>query len=41
VNEGIARLLARDGYARIDDAVGADLGRSAASGLSPGVSRTP
>jgi dihydroorotate dehydrogenase len=27
VNDGLARLLARDGYARIADAVGADLGR--------------
>jgi dihydroorotate dehydrogenase len=41
VNEGLARLLARDGYARVADAVGADLGPGAASGLSPGVSRTP
>ncbi len=42
VNEGLARLLARDGYARIADAVGADLeGEAAARGLSPGVSRTP
>ena len=41
VNEGLARLLARDGYARIADAVGADLRGEAAKGLSPGVSRTP
>jgi dihydroorotate dehydrogenase len=37
VNEGLARLLARDGYARVEEAVGADL-RGSAGGRSPGAS---
>jgi dihydroorotate dehydrogenase len=38
VNEGLARLLERDGFARIADAVGADLGSRGAIGRTPGVS---
>jgi dihydroorotate dehydrogenase len=42
VNEGLARLLARDGFSRVEDAVGADLGVAAgrASGRTPGVVET-
>jgi dihydroorotate dehydrogenase len=41
VNEGLARLLARDGFARVADAVGADLrGGAEANRRSPGVSGT-
>ncbi len=41
VNEGLAALLARDGFARVQDAVGADLREGgAAAGRSPGVSGT-
>jgi dihydroorotate dehydrogenase len=41
VNEGLARLLARDGFSRVEDAVGADLlADRQASGLPPGVART-
>jgi dihydroorotate dehydrogenase len=41
VNEGLARLLARDGFARVSDAVGADLEGRGAFGRTPGVSPTP
>lgn len=38
LNEGIARLLARDGFSRVEQAVGADLRESRqAGGRSPGV----
>jgi dihydroorotate dehydrogenase len=43
VNEGLARLAARDGFARIADAVGADLrseGSEGTPGRTPGVART-
>jgi dihydroorotate dehydrogenase len=40
VNEGLAALLARDGFARVADAVGADLAGEGAPGRTPGVSRT-
>ena len=41
VNEGLARLLARDGFARVEDAVGADLRKGGqAADRSPGVSGT-
>jgi dihydroorotate dehydrogenase len=40
VNEGLAALLARDGFASVQDAVGADLKQGAAGGRSPGVSGT-
>ena len=42
VNEGLARLLARDGFASVRDAVGADLRTPSgeASSRSPGVSET-
>jgi dihydroorotate dehydrogenase len=41
VNEGLAALLARDGYASVQQAVGADLrSQGAAVGRSPGVSGT-
>jgi dihydroorotate dehydrogenase len=41
LNEGVAGLLARDGFSRVEEAVGADLreGRRAHGG-SPGVART-
>jgi len=41
VNEGLARLLARDGFARVQDAVGVDLRDGGqASARSPGVAGT-
>ena len=41
VNEGLAALLARDGFATVEEAVGADLrSQGAATGRSPGVSGT-
>jgi dihydroorotate dehydrogenase len=40
VNEGLAALLARDGFASVQDAVGADLREGAAGRRSPGVSGT-
>ncbi len=40
VNEGLAALLARDGFASVRDAVGADLREGAAVGRSPGVAGT-
>ncbi len=41
VNEGLARLLARDGFSRVEEAVGADLRREGqAGGRPPGVART-
>jgi dihydroorotate dehydrogenase len=41
LNEGLVRLLARDGFSRVEEAVGADLreGRQAYGG-SPGVAGT-
>jgi dihydroorotate dehydrogenase len=40
VNEGLARLLARDGFSSVEEAVGADLRGGQAGGRSPGVART-
>jgi dihydroorotate dehydrogenase len=40
VNEGLARLLARDGFARVEQAVGADLDGGRSGGRSPGVAGT-
>jgi dihydroorotate dehydrogenase len=41
VNEGLARLLARDGFSRVEEAVGADLrGEEQAGDRPPGVART-
>jgi dihydroorotate dehydrogenase len=41
VNEGLARLLANDGFSRVEEAVGVDLRQGGrAGGLSPGVART-
>jgi dihydroorotate dehydrogenase len=41
LNEGLARLLARDGFTRVVEAVGADHRSGVALGLNPGVSETP
>ncbi len=41
LNEGLARLLARDGFTRVEEAVGAELRAGGhAGGRSPGVART-
>jgi dihydroorotate dehydrogenase len=42
LNEGLSRLLARDGFSRVEEAVGADLreGGQAAERSPPGVART-
>ena len=41
VNEGLARLLARDGFTRVGDAVGVDVGGEGATSRTPGVVGTP
>ncbi len=41
VNDGLAALLARDGFASVQDAVGVDLKVGAAARRPPGVSGTP
>jgi dihydroorotate dehydrogenase len=40
LNEGLSRLMARDGFSRIEEAVGADSRGIQAGGLSPGVRGT-